>query len=371
MARATYSGPARTRGYRPLNVSILVTGGAGFIGSNFVLEWLSRTDEPVITLDKLTYAGHAGNLDSLRGDTRHHFVQGDIADAALVAHLLRTHQPRAVLNFAAESHVDRAIRQPDAFIQTNIHGTFQLLEAVRAYWKDLDRSAQLRLRYVQISTDEVYGSLDPQAAPFAEGDPYGPNNPYSASKAAGDHLARSYFHTYGLPILTTHCPNNYGPRQFPEKLIPLLIYRALANKPLPLYGDGTHVRDWLYVGDHCAGVRCVLDTGEPGQVYHIGAGQERTNLQVTQAVCALLDTLRPRARGSYSDLITFTQDRPGHDRRYAINAAKIREQLGWQPDYHFEEGLRATVAWYLDHPEWVASVADGTYRDWLQTQYAP
>lgn len=352
-------------------MSIFVTGGAGFIGSNFVLEWLSRIDEPVINLDKLTYAGHAGNLDALRGDSRHHFVQGDIGDAGLVTRLLHKHQPRAVLNFAAESHVDRAIRQPDAFIQTNVNGTFQLLEAVRAYWHALDTPARARFRYVQISTDEVYGSLAPHASAFAEGDPYRPNNPYSASKAAGDHLVRSYFHTYGLPALITHCPNNYGPRQFPEKLIPLLIYQALAGKPLPLYGDGAHVRDWLYVGDHCAGLRCVLASGVPGEAYHIGAAQERTNLQVAQAVCTLLDQMRPNASQSYTELITFIQDRPGHDRRYAIDASKVRAGLGWQPDYDFAHGLETTVRWYLDHPEWVASVADGAYRHWLNTQYTP
>jgi len=353
-------------------MSILVTGGAGFIGSNFVLQWLSRHDEPVITLDKLTYAGHAGNLDGLRGDARHQLVQGDIADAGLVARLLGTHRPRAVLNFAAESHVDRAIRGPDAFIQTNVTGTFQLLEAVRAYWQALDGGARAAFRYLQVSTDEVYGSLEPQAPPFAEGDPYRPNNPYSASKAAGDHLVRAYRHTYGLPVLTTHCPNNYGPRQFPEKLIPLLIHQALAGKPLPLYGDGAHVRDWLYVDDHCDGVRRVLQAGEPGQVYHIGAGQERSNAQVARAVCALLDAWRPRSGGrTYGELITFVRDRPGHDRRYAIDAGKIRHQLGWRPAHGFDAGLRATVQWYLDNPQWVASVADGAYRHWLQTQYTP
>ncbi len=353
-------------------MSILVTGGAGFIGSNFVLAWLSGSDEPVINLDKLTYAGHAGNLDSLQGDARHQLVRGDIADNALVAALLQAHQPRAVLNFAAESHVDRAIRGPDAFIHTNVTGTFQLLEAVRAYWQGLGEPARTGFRYLQVSTDEVYGSLGPQDPPFAEGDPYRPNNPYSASKAAGDHLVRAYWHTYGLPVLTTHCPNNYGPRQFPEKLIPLLIHHALAGRPLPLYGDGSHVRDWLHVDDHCAGLRRVLEAGEPGQVYHVGAGQERSNLQVAQAVCALLDAWRPRADGrAHGEQITFVQDRPGHDRRYAIDADKVRRQLGWQPAHAFDAGLRATVQWYLDHPEWVASVAGGAYRHWLQTQYAP
>jgi len=353
-------------------MSILVTGGAGFIGSNFVLAWLDHTDEPVINLDKLTYAGHAGNLDSLKGDARHLLVRGDIADNALVAALLQTHQPRAVLNFAAESHVDRAIRGPDAFIHTNVTGTFQLLEAVRAHWQALDGPARAGFRYVQVSTDEVYGSLEPQAPPFAEGDPYRPNNPYSASKAAGDHLVRAYRHTYGLPVLTTHCPNNYGPRQFPEKLIPLLIHQALAGRPLPLYGDGSHVRDWLYVDDHCAGLRRVLEAGEPGQVYHIGAGQERSNLQVAQAVCALLDAWRPRGDGrAHGEQITFVHDRPGHDRRYAIDAGKIHRQLGWQPTHVFDAGLRATVQWYLDHPQWVAGVAGGAYRHWLRTQYAP
>ncbi|MCD0504123.1 dTDP-glucose 4,6-dehydratase [Bordetella petrii] len=353
-------------------MSILVTGGAGFIGSNFVLGWLAQSDEPVINLDKLTYAGHAGSLDSLRGDARHRLVQGDIADTALVSQLLQTHQPRAVLNFAAESHVDRAIRGPDAFIQTNVTGTFQLLEAVRGYWLGLGEPARAAFRYLQISTDEVYGSLDAQARAFAEGDPYRPNNPYSASKAAGDHLVRAYRHTYGLPVLTTHCPNNYGPRQFPEKLIPLLVHQALAGKPLPLYGDGSHVRDWLYVDDHCAGLRRALEAGEPGQVYHIGASQERSNLQVAQAVCALLDAWRPRADGrQHAGLITLVRDRPGHDRRYAVDAGKIRDQLGWQPEHGFDAGLRATVRWYLDHPEWVASVAGGAYRHWLQTHYTP
>ncbi|GAB1577081.1 dTDP-glucose 4,6-dehydratase [Bordetella petrii] len=353
-------------------MSILVTGGAGFIGANFVLDWLGRTDEPVINLDKLTYAGHAGNLASLRGDPRHLFVQGDIADAALVADLLRRHQPRAVLNFAAESHVDRAIRGPEAFIQTNVAGTFQLLEAVRAYWNTLAGEARDAFRYLQVSTDEVYGSLAPGAPAFAEGDPYRPNNPYSASKAAADHLVRAYGHTYGLPVLTSHCPNNYGPRQFPEKLIPLLIHRALAGQPLPLYGDGAHVRDWLYVEDHCAGLRRVLQAGEPGQAYHIGAGQERSNLQVAQALCALLDACRPRDGGrSYHELITFVRDRPGHDRRYAIDAGKIQRELGWRPAHDFESGLRATVQWYLDHAQWVADVAGGAYRQWIQTQYTP
>lgn len=353
-------------------MSILVTGGAGFIGSNFVLRWLEQTDEPIVNLDKLTYAGHAGNLESLCGDPRHQLVQGDIADHALVARLLRTHRPRAVLNFAAESHVDRAIRTPGAFIHTNVTGTFQLLEAVRTYWLSLDDVARAGFRYLQVSTDEVYGSLEPDAPPAAEGDVYRPNNPYSASKAAGDHLARAYWQTYGLPVLTTHCPNNYGPRQYPEKLIPLLIHHALAGRPLPLYGDGSHVRDWLYVDDHCDGLRRVLEGGEPGQAYHIGANQERSNLQVARAVCALLDAWRPRAdHRPHDELICFVQDRPGHDRRYGIDAGKIRRELRWQPMHDFDTGLRATVQWYLDHPDWVAGVAGGAYRHWLQTQYAP
>ncbi|ARP78875.1 dTDP-glucose 4,6-dehydratase [Bordetella genomosp. 6] len=351
-------------------MSILVTGGAGFIGSNFVLDWLASGDEPVVNLDLLTYAGNAANLAALRDHPRHLLVHGDIADAALVRRLLREHRPRAIVNFAAESHVDRAIRAPDAFVRTNVVGTFTLLEAARAYCAEQDGPAAAAFRFLHVSTDEVYGSLAPQAAPFAENHPYQPNNPYSASKAASDHMVRSYRHTYGLPAITTHCCNNYGPRQFPEKLIPLVIHNALAGRALPLYGDGMHVRDWLYVADHCAALQCVLRDGQPGQTYNIGAHCERTNLEVVHAVCALLDQWRARPDGlPHAGGIAFVPDRPGHDRRYAIDAGKIQRELGWRAATPFEAGLRETVRWYLDHPQWVADIASGAYRHWLDTHY--
>jgi len=355
----------------PPIMTLLVTGGAGFIGANFVVDWLAACDEPIVNLDKLTYAGNPDNLAALRGDPRHHFVHGDICDAALLRRLLAEHRPRAVVHFAAETHVDRSILGPDAFIQTNVMGTFQLLEAVRAYWSELAPSGQAAFRYVHISTDEVYGSLQPDAPAFTETHPYQPNSPYSASKAAGDHLARAYHRTYGLPVVTTHCSNNYGPRQFPEKLIPLTLHNALAGKPLPLYGDGMQVRDWLYVGDHCSGLRRVLQAGEPGQVYNIGGNNEQANLDVVRALCALLDTLRPDPLGQpYDRLITFVRDRPGHDRRYAVDTRKLTRELGWTPAHDFAAGLRRTVQWYLDHPEWVTRVVQGEYRDWVARQYA-
>ena len=350
---------------------ILVTGGAGFIGANFVLDWFATGNEPVINLDKLTYAGNLENLFSLQGNEAHTFVQGDIADTQLVQQLLETHAPRAIVNFAAESHVDRSIHGPEDFIQTNIVGTFRLLEAVRRYWSGLKGEAKQNFRFVHVSTDEVYGSLLPGDAAFTETTRYEPNSPYSASKAASDHLVRAYHHTYGLPVLTTNCSNNYGPYHFPEKLIPLMIVNALAGKGLPIYGDGKQVRDWLYVGDHCSGIRRVLEAGRPGEVYNIGGWNEKTNLEIVHTVCGLLDELRPLADGnSYSAQITFVQDRPGHDRRYAIDAGKMQSELGWQPSHTFESGIRKTVKWYLDHPEWVAHVQSGAYREWVQLQYA-
>ena len=336
---------------------ILVTGGAGFIGSNFVLDWLRVNDEPVVNLDKLTYAGHLDNLASLQADPRHVFVQGDIADSALVGRLLETHQPRAVLHFAAESHVDRSIAGPEAFVQTNVVGTFRLLEAVRAYWQGLSPDAQGAFRFLHVSTDEVYGTLSPDAPAFTEMHPHAPNSPYAASKAASDHLVRAWHHTYGLPVVTTNCSNNYGPYQFPEKLIPLCLQRALAGQPLPVYGDGQQVRDWLYVTDHCAAIRRVLDAGALGQVYNVGGWNEKANLSVVQTLCDILDELKPRADGvSYASQITFVTDRPGHDRRYAINATRIEKELGWRPAETFETGLRKTVQWYLDNEAWVAGV---------------
>jgi len=347
---------------------ILVTGGAGFIGSNFLLQWLAAEDEPVVNLDKLTYAGNMRNLDRLRADARHIFVHGDIDDARLVAQLLHAHQPRAVLNFAAESHVDRSILGPAEFVRTNIHGTFTMLEAARAYWGGLEGEARRRFRFLQISTDEVYGSLGPGDAPFRETTAYAPNSPYAASKAAADHMVRAYHHTYGLPTLTTNCSNNYGPFQFPEKLIPLVILNASAGKAIPLYGDGLNVRDWLYVNDHCAGIRRVLEAGRPGEVYNIGGSSEKSNLEVLQTLCALLHELRPSAK-PYASLITHVKDRPGHDRRYAIDAAKIRGELGWKPAESFASGMRKTLAWYLDNPEWIASVTSGEYQQWMATNY--
>ncbi len=350
---------------------ILVTGSAGFIGSNFVLDWLAQSDEPVINLDKLTYAGNLENLASLKNDPRHIFVQGDIGDAGLVAKLLAQHRPRAVVNFAAESHVDRSIHGPEDFIQTNIVGTFHLLEAVRAYWSGLADAEKSAFRFLHVSTDEVYGSLAKDDAAFSETNRYEPNSPYSASKAASDHLVRAYHHTYGLPVLTTNCSNNYGPYHFPEKLIPLMIVNALAGKSLPVYGDGQQIRDWLYVKDHCSAIRCVLAKGKLGEVYNIGGWNEKTNLDIVHIVCALLDELRPRADAkSYREQITFVTDRPGHDRRYAIDARKIERELGWKPVETFETGIRKTVQWYLDNQDWVNNVLSGNYRQWVEKNYA-
>jgi len=349
---------------------ILVTGGAGFIGSNFVLDWLAQSDEPVLNLDKLTYAGNLGNLRSLEGDARHVFVRGDIGDAALVARLLAEHRPRAVINFAAESHVDRSIHGAEDFIQTNVMGTFRLLEAVRAHWLSLPEAERTAFRFLHVSTDEVYGSLAPEAPAFTEQHAYEPNSPYSASKAASDHLVRAWHHTHGLPVLTTNCSNNYGPFHFPEKLIPLMIVNALAGKPLPVYGDGLQVRDWLYVGDHCSAIRRVLDAGRVGETYNVGGWNEQPNIAIVKTICSLLDELRPRADGqSYAVQITHVKDRPGHDRRYAIDARKIEAELGWRPAETFDSGIRKTVRWFLDHPEWVDEVQSGAYREWVQTQY--
>ena len=352
-------------------MTIIVTGGAGFIGSNFVLDWLAGSDETVVNLDKLTYAGNVHNLAPLTGDPRHIFVQGDIGDAGLVGALLAQHQPRAVLNFAAESHVDRSILGPGEFIQTNIVGTFHLLEQVRAYWATLDASAKAAFRLLHVSTDEVYGSLATSDPAFTETHRYEPNSPYSASKAASDHLVRAYHHTYGLPVLTTNCSNNYGPLHFPEKLIPLMIVNAQAGKPLPVYGDGQQIRDWLYVKDHCSAIRAVLAGGRLGETYNIGGWNEKPNLDIVHTVCDLLDELKPRADlQSYRSQISYVTDRPGHDRRYAIDARKIEQELGWKPAETFETGIRKTVQWYLDNPDWVAQVQSGAYRDWVATQYA-
>lgn len=351
---------------------ILVTGGAGFIGSNFVLDWVAAGGEAVLNLDKLTYAGNLENLRSLEGDARHVFVQGDIGDQALVERLLAQHRPRAVLNFAAESHVDRSIHAPGTFIETNVVGTFRLLEAVRAYWGGLQDAEKDAFRFLHVSTDEVYGSLGPADPAFAETHRYEPNSPYSASKAASDHLVRAYHHTYGLPVLTTNCSNNYGPYHFPEKLIPLMIVNALAGKPLPVYGDGRQVRDWLYVGDHCSAIRRVLEAGRPGETYNVGGWNEKPNLEIVHTVCALLDELRPRADGrSYREQVAFVKDRPGHDRRYAIDARKIERELGWKPAETFDTGIRKTVQWYLAHGDWVQRVQSGAYREWIAAQYAP
>jgi dTDP-glucose 4,6-dehydratase len=349
---------------------ILVTGGAGFIGANFVLDWLAQCDEPVITLDKLTYAGNPENLKSLRGDARHTLVPGDIGDVQLVAQLLAQHQPRAVVNFAAESHVDRSIHGPGEFIQTNIVGTFNLLESVRGYWSAQDATNKAAFRFLHVSTDEVYGSLAKDDPAFTESNHIEPNSPYSASKAASDHLVRAWHHTYGLPVLTTNCSNNYGPYHFPEKLIPLLIVNSLAGKPLPVYGDGQQIRDWLYVKDHCSAIRRVLEAGRLGETYNIGGWNEKANLDIVHTVCALLDELRPRPDGKpYKDQITYVTDRPGHDRRYAIDARKLERELGWKPAETFETGIRKTVQWYLDNPDWVAHVQSGAYREWVAKQY--
>ncbi|RYH00052.1 MAG: dTDP-glucose 4,6-dehydratase [Alphaproteobacteria bacterium] len=350
-------------------MTILVTGGAGFIGSNFVLDWLRQSDEPVVNLDVLTYAGNAENLASLKGDARHIFVQGDICDRVLVENLLAAHKPRAIVHFAAESHVDRSISGPGAFMKTNVDGTFTLLEAARGYWSALEGEAKAGFRFHHVSTDEVYGSLKADDPPFAETNPYEPNSPYSASKAASDHLVRSWHHTYGLPVVTTNCSNNYGPYHFPEKLIPLMIVNALAGKPLPVYGDGQQIRDWLYVTDHCSGIRAVLAGGKLGETYNIGGWNEQANIDIVKIVCALLDELRPDPAGKYERLITYVKDRPGHDRRYAIDARKIERELGWRPAETFQTGIRKTVQWYLDNPEWVARVQSGAYRDWISQQY--
>ena len=349
---------------------ILVTGGAGFIGSNFVLDWLSAGNEPIVNLDVLTYAGNLQNLEAIAGDSRQIFVRGDIGDGDLVTTLLREHPIRAIVHFAAESHVDRSIHGPEDFIQTNIVGTFRLLEAARGHWTALSSDAKAAFRFLHVSTDEVYGSLSPSDPPFAETNQYQPNSPYSASKAAADHLVRSYHHTYGLPVLTTNCSNNYGPFHFPEKLIPLCIHNALAGKPLPIYGDGMQIRDWLYVKDHTSAVRRVLEAGTPGETYNIGGWNEKPNIEVVKTLCRILDEEHPKADGtSYADQITFVKDRPGHDRRYAIDARKIETDLGWKPVETFETGIRKTVRWYLDHQEWVANVASGGYRDWINTHY--
>jgi dTDP-glucose 4,6-dehydratase len=347
---------------------ILVTGGAGFIGANFILDWLAGEGTPVINLDKLTYAGNAGNLESLRGDSRHHFVHADINDRERVAQLLRQHRPRAIVHFAAESHVDRSIHGPGDFVHTNVVGTFSLLEEARAYWSALEGPERERFRFLHVSTDEVYGSLGPDDPAFSETTAYAPNSPYAASKAGSDHLVRAYHHTYGLPTITTNCSNNYGPFQFPEKLIPLMILNALAGKPMPIYGDGQNVRDWLYVGDHCAGIRAALARGRPGETYNIGGNSEKTNIEVVHTLCAILDELHP-AGAPHARLITFVKDRPGHDRRYAIDASKIRDELGWAPQERFETGLRRTVRWYLDHGDWIKAVTSGAYRQWIDLNY--
>ena len=351
-------------------MTIFVTGCAGFIGSNFVHTWLAQSDEAVANLDKLNYAGNLANLASLKADKRHVFVQGDIGDRALVAKLLVEHKPRAVLNFAAESHVDRSIHGPGDFIETNVVGTFNLLESVRAYWQDLPSADKEAFRFLHVSTDEVYGTLSPTDPPFVETKNYEPNSPYSASKAASDHLVRAWHHTYGLPVLTTNCSNNYGPYHFPEKLIPLVLLNALAGKPLPIYGDGQQVRDWLYVEDHCRAIARVLEAGKVGETYNIGGWNEKPNLEIVHTICALLDELQPRADGaSYTTQIAHVKDRPGHDRRYAIDASKMEQELGWRPAETFDTGIRKTVAWYLANGDWVARVQSGAYRDWVQTQY--
>lgn len=349
---------------------ILVTGGAGFIGANFVLDWLGGSPEGVVNLDKLTYAGNLHNLAGVQDDARHVFVQGDIGDSALVAQLLAEHRPRAIVNFAAESHVDRSIHGPEDFIQTNVVGTFRLLEAARHYWQALPAIEKEAFRFLHVSTDEVYGTLAPDAPAFTEQHNCEPNSPYSASKAASDHLVRAWHHTYGLPVLTTNCSNNYGPYHFPEKLIPLMIVNALAGRPLPVYGDGMQIRDWLYVKDHCAAIRRVLEAGRLGETYNVGGWNEKANIDIVNTVCALLDELRPRADGqSYRTQITYVKDRPGHDRRYAIDARKIEAELGWRPAETFDTGIRKTVQWYLDHADWAAQVQSGAYREWVAKQY--
>ncbi|RYF60879.1 MAG: dTDP-glucose 4,6-dehydratase [Comamonadaceae bacterium] len=349
---------------------ILVTGGAGFIGANFVLDWLAQSDEAIVNVDKLTYAGNLETLASLKGDPRHVFVQGDIGDSALIDRLLAEHKPRAVVNFAAESHVDRSIHGPEDFVQTNVLGTFRLLEAVRGHWNALPADQKAAFRFLHVSTDEVYGSLSNTDPAFTEENKYEPNSPYSASKAASDHLVRAWHHTYGLPVVTTNCSNNYGPFHFPEKLIPLMIVNALAGKPLPVYGDGMQVRDWLYVKDHCSAIRRVLEAGRLGETYNVGGWNEKPNIEIVNTVCALLDELRPQAGGKrYSEQITYVTDRPGHDRRYAIDARKLEKELGWKPAETFETGIRKTVEWYLANGEWVRNVQSGAYREWVEKQY--
>lgn len=349
---------------------IFVTGGAGFIGANFVLDWFRQSDEPIVNIDKLTYAGNLKSLSSLQNDRRHVFVQGDIGDGALLTKLLERYQPRAVLNFAAESHVDRSIHGPEAFVKTNVVGTFHLLESVRAYWNNLEAQAQVNFRFLHVSTDEVYGSLAKEEPAFSETHRYEPNSPYSASKAASDHLVRAYHHTYGLPVLTTNCSNNYGPYHFPEKLIPLVFVNALAGNKLPVYGDGQQIRDWLFVTDHCSAIRRVLEAGVPGETYNIGGWNEKANLDIVHTVCALLDELRPRLDGrKYNEQIAFVADRPGHDKRYAIDARKIERELDWKPAETFETGIRKTVQWYLDNQEWVNNVQSGAYREWVEKNY--
>ena len=352
-------------------MTIFVTGAAGFIGSNFVLDWLNQSEEEVVSFDLLTYAGNLENLFSLSKNARHHFVQGNIRDRDLVSNLLKKHHIRAVIHLAAESHVDRSIHGPGDFIETNIVGTYHLLESTRAYWNDLDETPKREFRFLHVSTDEVYGSLDDKAPAFTENHPYEPNSPYSASKASSDHLVRAWFHTYGLPVLTTNCSNNYGPYHFPEKLIPLCILNALNGKPLPVYGNGKQIRDWLYVKDHCSAIREVLNKGKIGETYNIGGWNEKTNLEVVKTLCAILDELKPKADGSkYENQITYVKDRPGHDRRYAIDASKIERELGWTPKENFDTGLRKTVLWYLENQAWVNRVVSGEYQHWVQKQYS-
>jgi dTDP-glucose 4,6-dehydratase len=351
--------------------TILVTGGAGFIGSNFILTWMKAAGTSVVNLDRLTYAGNPANLAALEADPRYSFAHADICDAEQVAALLKKEQPRAIVHFAAESHVDRSIASPEAFIRTNVHGTFMLLEQARAYWTGLDEAGRAAFRFLHVSTDEVYGTLGADDPAFSETTPYAPNSPYAASKAGSDHLARAYFHTFGLPVLTTNCSNNYGPFQFPEKLIPLMILNALEGKPLPVYGDGKNVRDWLFVEDHCAAIRAVLERGRLGETYNVGGNSERANIDVVTTICNLVDELRPQPDGApRTGLIRYVQDRPGHDRRYAIDASKIMRELGWQPSEKFESGLRKTVEWYLDNSEWIDNVRTGAYRDWIAQNYA-
>ena len=354
-----------------MNNTILVTGGAGFIGANFVLDWIRNAGTPVVNLDLLSYAGNRESLEPVAADARHIFVPGDIGDPALLAGLLESHRPRAIVNFAAESHVDRSIHGPRDFIRTNIVGTFELLESARAYWGALDAGAKQAFRFLHVSTDEVYGSLGKGDPAFTELNRYEPNSPYSASKAASDHLVRAYHHTYGLPVLTTNCSNNYGPLQFPEKLIPLMIVNALAGRPLPVYGDGMQIRDWLYVGDHCSAIRRVLEAGSPGEVYNIGGWNEKPNIEIVHTICDMLDGIRPRPDGkSYRTQIQTVTDRPGHDRRYAIDAGKIERELGWRPAETFDTGIRKTLVWYLDHPDWIARVQSGAYREWVAKNYS-